>query len=403
MKQLYVVVGILLLAGCSGPTKSGKIARANAHQRMDAVNADLAAQQAKQQFEVGQLASAIETIDAAIARYEGNASYHLLRGRILVEQHRLDEAGRALTRSAELDPTVAEPHYFLGVLHQRWSEDENAFACYKKAMECDTTHPQYLLASAESLVALGKFDDAITLLQEAGKEFQHQPAVSALLGHIHLRNGNSVEAAKFLADSKLLGNDDGELLTLLASAQFAASDYTNCLFTIAQIEEREELSLAFQRLKGKCLSATGRQIQGRDICLTVTRQTPDDADAWIDLGYIAWEMGDYDRVAACGRMISTLKPNYMEGPLFEGIVAMRQGDEAKGRKLLAKAQSDNTVIGIDLLLQTYSKNAKLRVETPITQNMTVNTTEGGAEQQPVGLVKGSQPIVGVTQDSPLAP
>ena len=81
MKQLYVVVGILLLAGCSGPTKSGKLARVNAHQRMDTVNADLAAQQARQQFEVGQLDSAIETIEAAIARYEGNASYHLLRGR----------------------------------------------------------------------------------------------------------------------------------------------------------------------------------------------------------------------------------------------------------------------------------------------------------------------------------
>ena len=403
MKQLYVVVGILLLAGCSGPTKSGKIARVNAHQRMDAVNADLAAQQARQQFEVGQLAPAIETIEAAIARYEGNASYHLLRGRILVEQHRLDEAGRALTRSAELDPTIAEPHYFLGVLHQRWSEDEEAFACYKKAMECDATHPQYLLASAESLVALGKLDDAITLLQDAGKEFQHQPAVSALLGHIHLRNGNSVEAAKYLADSKLLGNDDVELLTLLASAQFNASEYTNCLFTLAQLEECEGLSFAFQRLKGKCLSATGRHIQGRDICLQVTRQTPNDADAWIDLGYIAWEMGDYARVAACGRKISELKPAYMEGALFEGIVAMRQGDEVVGRRLLATAQSYNTVDGIDLLLQTYAKNAKLRMETPITQNMTANSTEGETEQQPVGKGTEPQPIVSVTQDSPDAP
>jgi len=403
MKQLLVVVGILLVVGCSGPTKSGKIARVNAHQRMDEVNADLAAQQARQQFEVGQLAAAAETIEAAIARFDGNASYHLLSGRILVEQHRLDEASRALTRSAELDPTAPEPHYFLGVLHQRWSEDEEAYACYKKAMECDATHPQYLLASAESLVAIGKLDDAIALLQDAGKEFQHQPAVSALLGHIHLRTGNSVEAANYLADARLLGNDDVSVLTLLATAQFDAGDYTSCLFTLAQLQETEDLSFVSQRLKGKCLAATGRQIQGRDICLQVTRQTPNDADAWIDLGYIAWEMGDYARVAACGRKISELKPTYMEGALFEGIVAMRQGDEETGRRLLAKAQSYNTVDGIDLLLQTYAKNAKLRMETPITQNMTANSTEGETEQQPVGKGTETQPIVSVTQDSPNAP
>jgi tetratricopeptide (TPR) repeat protein len=370
---------------------------------MDAVNAALAAQQAKQQFEVGQLKTAIETIEAAIARFDGNASYHLLRGRILIEQHQLDEASRALTRSVELDPTAPEPHYFLGVLHQRWSEDAEAFACYKKAMECNATHPQYLLASAESLVALGQLDEAIELLLHAGKEFQHQPAISALLGHIYLRNGNPSQAANYLADSRLLGNDDLETLALLATAQFNAGDYTNCLYTLAQLQENENLSFVFQRLKGKCLSATGRHIQGRDICLKITRQIPDDADAWIDLGYIAWEMGDYDRVAACGRKISELQPSYMEGALFEGIVAMRQGNEAAGSKLLTKAQSDNTVEGIDLLLQTYAKNAKLRTETPITQNMTANSAEGDAEQHPVGLVDESQPLVGVTQDSPLAP
>ena len=403
MNRIVVLMGIVLLAGCAGPTKSGKIARVNAHLRMDAVNADLAAQQARQQFEVGQLEAAIETIDAAIARYENNASYHLLRGRILIEQHKLDQASKALTRSAELGPDEAEPHYFLGILHQRWSEDEVALACYKKAMACNATHPQYLLASAETHVALGQLDEAIKLLQNAGKEFQHQPSIAALLGHIYLRKGNPKEAAAYIADSRLLGNDDPEVLTLLASAQFNAGDYTNCLFTIAQLQENNALTFTFQRLRGKCLSATGRQIQGRDICLKVTRQTPSDAGAWVDLGYIAWEMGDYKRVAECGKKISELAPEYIEGPLFQGIVAMRLGDEERGKQLLAKAQSDNTIEGIDSLLLLYAKNAKTRAETPITQNMRTNSVESGAERRPVPLVEGSQPIAGVTQDSPLAP
>ena len=73
MKNVVVIVGVCILAGCGGPTKQGKIARENAHNRMDVVNSDLAAQQAMQQFEVGQLKAALETIDAAIARYDDNA------------------------------------------------------------------------------------------------------------------------------------------------------------------------------------------------------------------------------------------------------------------------------------------------------------------------------------------
>ena len=403
MNKLLVILGVALLIGCGGPTKSGKIARVNAHNRMDSVNADLAAQQAMQQFEVGQLNAAIETIDAAINRFEGNAEFHLLRGRILMEQHRLDAASKSFVRSIEINAGVAEPHYFLGVLHQRWSEDAQALDCYKKAMECNTTHPQYLLAAAESFVAIGQLDEAIALLKNAGKEFQHQPSVAALLGHIYLRNGNPKEAANFLGDSRLLGNDDAEVLTLLITAQFSAGEYAECLLTIAQLKETQELSFTFQRLKGKCLAATGRKIQGRDICLKVTRQMPDDAGAWVDLGYIAWDMGDYNRVALCGKKISQLSSELKEGPLFEGIAALRLGDISNGEKFLSIAQSYNTIAGLDSLLRMYAKSAKFRAETPITPNMTANSAEGEVEQQPHGQAERSQPIVSVTLDSPLAP
>jgi tetratricopeptide (TPR) repeat protein len=402
MNRCVVLLGVSILVGCGGPSKQGKIARVNAHQRMDAVNADLAAQQAMQQFEVGQLKAAIDTIDAAIARFEEKSEYHLLRGRILMEQHRLDAASKSFARSIEINSDVAEPHYFLGVLHQRWSEDAHALAYYKNAMECNATHPQYLLATAESHVALGQLDEAITLLQNAGKEFQHQPSVTALLGHIHLRKGNAKEAANYFADSRLLGNDDKEVLTLLATAQFRTGEYTECLLTIAQLQEGGELSFAFQRLQGKCLASTGRTIQGRDICLQVTRQTPDDAGAWVDLGYIAWMMGDHERVAHCGKKISELAPDLPEGPLFEGIVAMRKGDFEKGELLLAKAQSDNKIVLLDSLLQIHAKRAKMKAESLITQNMTADSAEGDAEQYP-DVQTQSQPIVGVMQDSPLAP
>ena len=66
MKQSITILLAILCAGCAGPTKVGSDARIEAHQRMDVMNANLSAQQAKQQFEVGQLDAAIETIEAVV-------------------------------------------------------------------------------------------------------------------------------------------------------------------------------------------------------------------------------------------------------------------------------------------------------------------------------------------------
>ena len=143
MKNIALLLVVLVsCVSCNGPSKAGLEARANAHNRMDSVNADLAAQQAKQQFEVGQLETALDTVNAAIARFDTKGEYYLLRGRILLELHQLDTSYASLQHAVECNPELAEPHYFLGVLHQRWSEDAEALKEYTLAMELDASHPQ---------------------------------------------------------------------------------------------------------------------------------------------------------------------------------------------------------------------------------------------------------------------
>lgn len=388
MKKCLVLAGFITIicSSCSGPTKAGKEARVNAHRRMDIVNADLAAQQAKQQFEVGQLDAAEKTIDAAIARFNENGSYYLLRGRILLEQHQLDASYVAFQQAVTYSPELSEPHYFLGVLHQRWAEDNEALKEYILAMELDSSHPQYLLAAAESYVALGKQDEAIELLQNASQEFQHQPTVASLMGHIHLSQGNHEEATRWLEDSRMLGNDHIGISTTIASAQFHAKKYGDCLITLVRLEDQTgELSPVFQRMRGKCLASTGRVIQGRDICLRITRETPDDVGAWKDLGYIAWDMGDYERLGRCGTKISHLDANAIEGQLFQGIAAVHSGNMEVMQDILSKLKSDNDTIGIRVLLENASKSAKLRTETVNTPNMPSNSAEGSVDQQTAKL------------------
>lgn len=405
MKQSITLLLTILCAGCAGPTKVGTEVRVDAHQRMDVMNANLAAQQAKQQFEVGQLDAAIETIDAAIDRFNENAEYHLIRGRILLELHQLDAALKSLETASRLSPESAEPHYFLGVLYQRWSEDDSAMAAYKLATLQDPSHPQYFMAVAETYVALGRFDEALQYLIESGKEFQHQPSVPALIGQIYLLQGDPKKAAKYLSDSRLLGNDGSEILTSLAMAEFDAAMYARCLMTLQRLEESsEELPPIYQRMRGKCLFATGRVQQARDICLVVTRATPEEAGAWLDLGYIAWHMGDYERLGRCGERLTQLESGRAEGALFQGISALHAGDDELAKATLGSVQSDNEIKGLDAVVASIlAKRRETAAETAIRPNLVSEFAEGGSERHPEDGADVSHPLVGVSPQSEHTP
>jgi len=397
---------VLCTTSCNGPSKTGQVARQKAHARMDLVNADLASQHARQQFEVGQLEAAITTIDGAIQRYPDKPNYHQLRGRILLEQHKLDDALGALETAATLNTDAAEPHYLLGVLHQRWSDDVAALKSYTTACENNPSHPQFFLAKAETLVALGRNEEAIKMLT-GNHQFQHQASIPALLGQIYLRTGNPTIAARYLSDSRSLGNDDLILFSDLALAEFHAGMYAECLMTLRELELTSEdaLSMLQRRTKGKSLAAIGQLIQGRDICLSVTRLTPQDADAWVDLGYIAWKMGDYRRLEVCGNEISKLAPIRFEGPLFIGKSAQQAGNDvlASDSLALAASLSENTEWTRLITLSANQTNEKSATVMQEAQHVRAKTAEIRTEEPILGLVERSEPLVTVPQNLPQQP
>ena len=406
MKHFFLLATMLCLISCGGPSKVGQLARKKAYERMNLVNADLASQQARQQFEVGQLDAAIATIDVAINRYPDKSEYHLLRGRILLEQHKLNDARSAFETSSSLNPGSAESHYLLGVLHQRCSDDEAALHSYAIASEKNPSHAQFFLAWIETLVALDRDREAIDLLL-GNHQFQHQASIPALLGQIYLRTGNPKSAAQYLADSRSLGNDDPILFADLAMAEFRASMYAECLMTLRELEltSPNGLTLLQRRTRGKSLAATGRLIQGRDICLLVTRQTPQDADAWIDLGYIAWKMGDYRRLEACGNEISTLSPSSLEGPLFVGKAAQKAQNADLATSLFAKAAALAENEELEGWIVATSNKTKMK-SAPVLQeapNMPSKSAEVLIEEPILGRVEGSEPLVNVPENTPQKP
>lgn len=355
------IIGITLLltlaSGCTGPTKTGQEARAQATNRMEFVHAQMAYDQARQSFGTGQLDKALKMADTAIARADEESPYHILRGRIQLEQHNLEDALRSFDRAIELETqsietapsadtplptgpnsTLAEGHYFRGIVFERWSNPTEASAAYLKAWELNSTEVQYLLAAAEMLITMQRFDEARMMVEAKLSYFEHNAALRQLLGQIALLQGDPTKAARLLGEARLLNPEDNMLLEELARAQFAAGQYVQSHYSVTQLqkligEERTDL----MHLEARCLVMLDRVSDARNIYLRLSQLTPADAAVWIELGNVAFEVGDFRRVASCSTHIMALAPSRFEGYLLRGLFEQHSGNHPEAVRLFQRA------------------------------------------------------------------
>ncbi len=336
----YILVPLLVvtLAGCMGPTKTGLEAREKARARVNVINAQIDYKLAKQSFEVGQFEAAVRSIKIAIERSPQEASYLLLQGRIYLETYRLDLAIESFEAALELHAQLADAHYYAGIVYQRWSNDQLAYDQYRSAYELEPSKVQYLLAAAESLVAMREFERARHLTEEKLAYFEHNAALRHLLGQIALLQDEPLEAARHLAQARLLNPDDQILLEELARAQFAAGLYGKCYHSVRQSQlGSKEKRTDLIHIEARCLVFLDRTIEARKLYLELTRLRPTDPHYWVELGMVTWELGDFRRVAESGDRVAALAPERFEGYMLKALAARHEGDLQEAVTLLGRA------------------------------------------------------------------
>lgn len=344
MIQRAIIAALLLstgLAGCGGPSKVGLENREKAYNRMDAVNAKLVHEQAQSAFETGQLERARTLIGQAIERYPKEPSWYALMGRILLEQHKLDEAKRVFERAIELDENCSECHYYLGVLHERWSDDATAVVHFADACELDPNRPQYVLAHAEAMIATGQLDTASTLVESHMDHFEHHAGLRHLLAQISMLQGEHSEAASHCEAARILAPDDEGMAHDLVHMRFAAGDWTGTLEAVDEIKfESGAVPPVMQRLEARSLMAISRSVEARSILRSLCKQTPTDADLWRELGLLGWDIGDWKSVRQAGKHLSGLNAWPYEAGLFEALSSRHEGDLEAARTRLEALTSE---------------------------------------------------------------
>lgn len=381
-------------AGCNGPTQSGIKARAEAHDRMNLVNAQVAYDQARQAFETGQFEKAAREIRNAIARYDKLGEYYLLQGRICVETHQLEKALESFQTAMEKKADYADAHYFAGIVYQRWSDDEQAYREYRDAYDIEPTRAQFLLAAAETLISLGEFDAASELIAPRLDYFEHNAAIKQLQGQIALLKGDARKATEMYAEARLLDPDNDMLLEDLMWAQYAAQQYGQCHESAKLLQSRaKEERFDLLHLEARCLVLMGRGVEGREAYVKLTKMRPADVSVWSESGTLAWDLGDYRRLAACSVQLISLAPERYEGYMFKGINEQHNDRDAEAISLFRQAAERSTdsalphlLLGQALEKQGDMKGAKLAYNAALQ----VEPSSGDARQLLTGASAGDR-------------
>ena len=332
--------GLILAAGCTGPTKRGIESRKVAQMRFDTVRSRVDYDQANQAFESGNFLESKRYLESAIEKYDEDSAYWVLLGRIYLETGGLQDAMISLGKAVEIDDQDPDARYFMGIVLERIERPLDAVEHYLGALELAPSNSGMLVAAIDVLIGADLLDEANRVLREHRKDFEHDASVLHVAGRLAMMKGDWTQAADDLEKSVLLDDSDQWTLEDLARSQMAAGRYQSCLGTIddlMELSEEGDQDVELMRLRGRCLSEAGRSREARTALRDLVNLHPEDVQGWIDLGLVCMEVEDYRYVYRSGQRLVALSPDRFEGYFLLGHAAMRNREHDSAVKLFARA------------------------------------------------------------------
>lgn len=319
-----------LLGGCQGGHgQHTSQALAESQDRLGALKAGSEYEMAQQQFLAGDLDKALKTIDKCIGYSPSIAKSHVLRGRIQLEQGRLEAAKETFDRALAINPAHAEGLYYSGVALERFSQYDAAHAKYLAAADADSANAQYVIAASEMLIEQSRLEDAATLLESRLALFEHNAGVRQAMGHVASLLGEHDEAVRRYEEARALAPDDLSVLEDLARSQVAAGRFSEAELSLTRLlnSESNKGRRDLTRLRAECLAGHGRHGEARAAFLGLTsdREGASDVASWIGLSRCAMTLGDYSRVRIAANRVLALAPKRVEGHLLLAACMRQQG------------------------------------------------------------------------------
>jgi tetratricopeptide (TPR) repeat protein len=296
---------------------------------------------AQDQYKTGNFDKSRQTLTDAMKMAPENAAMWVLSGKLNIEQGQLESAERDLRQAITLTPNAAEPHYLLGVVYQRWQRLDKALAEYETAASAAPNELAYVLARAETLVALDRTKEALSFLQEKLATFDNSPVIRDLAGQLLMQQGQHREAVEMFRTASLLATEDLGLKERWAVAMFYDKQYRESADLLARIlrDERTSARVDLTVMHGEALLHLDRVAEARSVFETAAVIAPESPLAWQGVAKAALESGDLRRADFAVKKAVALDIADAQSHLLLGYVRMRQGKTPEAVAAFKKASA----------------------------------------------------------------
>ena len=383
-RNLWCVVAaalaVTLAGGCQAPKK--KQSQQAAAARWNHARAGVLYSLASDQYKNADFDKCRKTTNDALKMDPTNANLRVLSAKIAIEQGQLEAAERELELARKYAPNDPEGYYMAGVVYQRWQKPERAYEFYTAASDKNPIELSYLLARAETLVELGRSEEALTLLQGKVQYFENSAAIRDAVGQLLTQAGNYHEAVEMFRQASVLEEQEVPFKERLGLALYYDKQYAEAVDVLGKLVTREgytqraDLMMAL----GESQLQTAKPRDARQSFESATQLDASNAKGWLGLGRAAMECKDYRRAELALKKAQSLDAKSAEPQLMLGYLRLRQNRTREAMVAFKKASELDpkdsvsvTMIGYvyeksgkpDLAVKYYGKALKLKPNDPL--------------------------------------
>lgn len=153
------------------------------------------------QFETNRdIAGATQAYGVAIQVDPEIPEVHLARGAFFLQEKKFDEALKDYDRAIQIDPDHAPSYIARANVFMRQNKFAEAQTDFEKAWSLDKTNGEALTGVGITLAIAGKFEEAITLLEEHRTKFQNDALFSYNAACVYGRAAEAVQKNEKLAE-----------------------------------------------------------------------------------------------------------------------------------------------------------------------------------------------------------
>lgn len=320
------VVAFLTLSSCSqlqAPDKQ----EAEKTPHWNAVRSQLKYQLAEEKFDHGRLDESYELVREAIELDPIAPSPYILLTQIHLDRGEIATASETIAKASGYGGNPAKIHYLTGLIAQRYRHLDEALQHYKAAAEADKSNAHYLVTVAETLVALGRVDEALELVRDRWTDFDHNVALRDIAGGIHTMLGQHELAANAYQEAVQLNSEDKGLQRRLVSALMKIGRHEEArriLTTLIEDDPSPNPSVLLDL--GQCQMALHQVDEAKTLFRRVTQQAPASHEGWVWLARAAVLSGDLKTARGSAHQAASLQPAVTEYQLLLATVCWLQKD-----------------------------------------------------------------------------